>query len=223
MHEWRTTAGAGFLCANGRLVRALLFCRRESMAVAFSYGHGLGTPLRNSEEVLYRVHSLHDGTLVRLRHLGPADADELRAGFSRLSPESRYRRFFSPLPRLSDAMVRRLVGTDGHHHVALVAESLPYDDEPPAPLGVARYIRVADRPTAAEVAVTVVDEMHGRGLGRLLLEAITVIAREHGVAMIVASVLAENAPMNALIRRMGRVASLRHEQGVLQYEVPLRR
>lgn len=193
------------------------------MAVAFSYGHGLGTPLRSSDEVLNRVHALHDGTLVRLRHLGPGDADELRAGFARLSPESRYRRFFSPMPRLTDAMVRRLVGTDGHDHVALVAETLPERNEPPAPVGVARFIRVTGRPSAAEVAVTVIDEMHGRGLGHLLLEAIAVLAREHGVAMIVASVLAENAPMNALIRSMGRVASLRREQGVLQYEVPLRR
>ena len=193
------------------------------MAVAFSYGHGLGTPLRSSDEVLNRVHALHDGTLVRLRHLGPGDADELRAGFERLSPESRYRRFFSPMPRLTDAMVRRLVGTDGHDHVALVAETLPERNEPPAPVGVARFIRVTGRPSAAEVAVTVIDEMHGRGLGHLLLEAIAVLAREHGVAMIVASVLAENAPMNALIRSMGRVASLRREQGVLQYEVPLRR
>lgn len=193
------------------------------MAVAFSYGHGLGTPLRGSADVLYRLHALHDGTLVRLRYLVPGDADELRAGFARLSPESRYRRFFSPIPRLSDAMVQRLVGTDGHDHVALVAESLPDRGEPPVPLGIARFIRVKDRPSAAEIAVTVIDEMHGRGLGHLLLEAIAVLAREHGVTMIVASVLAENAPMNALIRRMGRVASLRREQGVLQYEVPLRR
>lgn len=64
--------------------------------------------------------------------------------------------------------------------------------------------------------------MHGRGLGHLLLEAIAALAREHGVTMIVASVLAENAPMNALIRSMGRVASLRRDQGVLLYEVPLR-
>lgn len=192
------------------------------MAVAFSYGHGLGTPLRSSDEVLNRVHALHDGTLVRLRHLGPGDADELRAGFARLSPESRYRRFFSPMPRLTDAMVRRLVGTDGHDHVALVAETLPARNEHPVPLGVARFIRVTGRPSAAEVAVTVIDEMHGRGLGHLLLEAIAVLAREHGVTMIVASVLAENAPMNALIRSMGRVASLRRDQGVLLYEVPLR-
>jgi GNAT superfamily N-acetyltransferase len=193
------------------------------MAVAFSYGHGLGTPLRGSDDVLHRVHSLHDGTLVRLRHLGPDDADELRAGFAQLSPESRYRRFFSSIPRLPEPLLRRLVGTDGHRHVALVAESLPHDDEPPAPLGVARFIRVAGRASAAEVAVTVIDDMHGRGLGRLLLEAIAVLAREHGVATLVASVLADNAPMNALIRRLGRVAALRNEQGVLQYEVALQR
>ena len=204
-------------------MRALLLSGGRPMAVAFSYGHGLGTPLRSSDEVLNRVHALHDGTLVRLRHLGPADADELRAGFARLSPESRYRRFFSPMPRLTDAMVRRLVGTDGHDHVALVAETLPARNEHPVPLGVARFIRVTGRPSAAEVAVTVIDEMHGRGLGHLLLEAIAVLARERGVAMIVASVRAENAPMNALMRSMGRVASLRREQGVLQYEVPLRR
>ena len=141
---------------------------------------------------------------------------------ARLSPESRYRRFFSPMPRLTDAMVRRLVGTDGHDHVALVAETLPARNEHPVPLGVARFIRVNGRPSAAEVAVTVIDEMHGRGLGHLLLEAIAALAREHGVTMIVASVLAENAPMNALIRSMGRVASLRRDQGVLLYEVPLR-
>ncbi len=159
---------------------------------------------------------------MRLRHLGPDDADELRAGFARLSPESRYRRFFSPMPRLSDPLLRRLTATDGHDHVALIAETIPYDDEPPAPVGVARFIRLRDRRSAAEVAVTVVDELHGRGLGRLLLEAIAALAREGGVQTIVASVLAENAPMNALMRRLGRVAALRNERGVLVYEVPLR-
>lgn len=205
------------------VVRSLLRCVATLMAVAFSYGHGLGTPLRSHDDVLARVHSLRDGTLVRLRHLGPADADELRAGFSQLSPESRYRRFFSPVPRLPDSMVRHLTATDGWSHVALVAESLPIEDEPPAPLGVARFIRLRERPAAAEVAITVIDDMHGRGLGRLLLEAIAVLARELQVRTFVASVLVENAPMNALIRRLGRVSTLRREQGVLIYEVPLTR
>jgi len=204
------------------VVRGLLPSAPTLMAVAFSYGHGVGTPLRGADDVLSRVHSLTDGTLVRLRHLGPDDADELRAGFARLSPESRYRRFFSSLPHLPEPLLRRLTATDGWRHVALVAESLPYDDEPPAPVGVARFIRLDDRPSAAEVAVTVIDELHGRGLGRLLLEAIAVLARERGVTTLTASVLAENAPMNALLRRLGPVASLRRDRDVLLYEVPLR-
>jgi RimJ/RimL family protein N-acetyltransferase len=192
------------------------------MSVAFSYGRGGIAPIRGHDDVLLRVHTLRDGTLVRLRHLGPDDAEELRAGFARLSPESRYRRFFSPMHRLPEALLRQLTATDGHDHVALIAETIPYDDEPPAPVGVARFIRVAGRRSAAEVSVTVVDELHGRGLGRLLLESIAALAREGGVQTIVANVLADNAPMNALMRRLGRVATLRNEQGVLVYEVPLR-
>jgi len=38
---------------------------------------------------------LTDGTAVRLRLLRPSDRDALVAGFKLLSPESRYRRFFT--------------------------------------------------------------------------------------------------------------------------------
>ena len=192
------------------------------MAVAFSYGRGGIAAIRGRDDVLSRVHTLRDGTLVRLRHLGPDDAEELAAGFARLSPESRYRRFFSPMPRLSGPLLRRLTATDGRDHVALIAETIPYDDEPPAPVGVARFMRLPDRNGAAEVAVTVVDELHGRGLGRLLLESIATLAREAGVTTLIASVLAENAPMRALLGRLAPVSALRNERGVLSYEVPLR-
>ena len=39
--------------------------------------------------------TLRDGSEVHLRLLGPHDRQLLRAGFARLSSESRYRRFFS--------------------------------------------------------------------------------------------------------------------------------
>jgi RimJ/RimL family protein N-acetyltransferase len=192
------------------------------MSVAFSYGRGGIAPIRNHDDVLSRVHTLRDGTLVRLRHLGPDDAEELAAGFARLSPESRYRRFFSPMPRLPETLLRRLTATDGYRHVALIAESIPYDDEPPAPVGVARFIRRTDKPSAAEVAVTVIDELHGQGLGRLLLQSIAALARESGVTTLVANVLSENAPMRALLSRLAPVKTVRDESGVLVYEVPLR-
>jgi len=48
----------------------------------------------------YTEHAeLRDGTSVLLRLVRPTDKELLRAGFQRLSPESRYARFFMPRPR----------------------------------------------------------------------------------------------------------------------------
>ncbi|MEW6272747.1 MAG: GNAT family N-acetyltransferase [Thermodesulfobacteriota bacterium] len=191
------------------------------MPVLISHPGDVPAAARRPAGALERLHSLRDGTVVRLRPIGPADADELRAGFARLSPESRYRRFFSPVPRLPDAMVRRLTATGGWNHVALAAESIPLYDGPPEPLGVVRFIRFAGRPNAAEVAISVIDEMQGRGLGVVLLGALAELARAEGVTTFVATVLADNEPMHRLIRRIGRVATVRREQGTYVYEVRL--
>jgi RimJ/RimL family protein N-acetyltransferase len=192
------------------------------MSVVFSHGIAARAQGPGSEGVLGHVHSLRDGTVLRLREVVPEDADELRAGFARLSPQSRYLRFFSPVPRLPESMVRRLTATDGWNHVAIVAETIPLYDEPPEPLGVARFIRLPDREDAAEIAVTVIDEMQGRGLGGVLIAALAELARKQGLTTFVASVLAENAAMNGLIRRLGAGRSVRNEHGVLVYEVALR-
>jgi RimJ/RimL family protein N-acetyltransferase len=197
----------------------LLGSLRETMAVAFSPTRTAGAP--GAGEVPTEVCTLRDRTVVRLRPLGPADADELRAGFERLSAESRYRRFFSPLSRLPDALVDRLTATDGDNHVALVAETIPLYDEPPEPLGVVRYVRDAERRDAAEVAVTVIDEMQGKGLGTVLLDTLVRLAREHGIRILTAQVLAGNVAMQALLRRAGDVRAVRNEQGVLAYEIAL--
>jgi RimJ/RimL family protein N-acetyltransferase len=197
----------------------LLGLLRKLMAVAFSPNRTTGAP--GAGAIPATLRTLRDGTVVRLRPLGPADADELRAGFERLSAESRYRRFFSPLSRLPDALVQRLTATDGDNHVALVAETIPLYDEPPEPLGVVRYFRDAERPDAAEVAVTVIDELQGKGLGTVLLDTLARLAREHGIRVLTAQVLAGNLAMQALLRRTGDVRAVRNEQGVLSYEIAL--
>ena len=123
-------------------------------------------------------HRLRDGTRVRMRPIGPADRARLAAGFQKLSRESRYRRFFTAMPELPEKMLDRLVATDGWKHVAIGAEVASDDPALAEGLGVARFVRLEDVPDVAEVAVAVIDEKQGLGLGTLLLSALVQAARE---------------------------------------------
>ena len=130
---------------------------------------------------------LSDGSVIELREVLPTDKEALAEGFARLSPESRYRRFFSSLDRLSATDLAYLTEVDHHDHEAVIAF-----DPDGGPVGVARYVR-GDEPDTAEVAVVVVDDWQGRGAGTALLERLTERAGENGIERFVALVLQENA------------------------------
>src|SRR5690349_9396482 len=96
-----------------------------------------GVPTSHAFEPL---HTLADGTRVRLDPLGPADRGDLLAGFADLSRRSRYLRFFSAMPRLHDALLAQLLDTDPIRHVAIGARLVGPDDHVEGRIvGVARY------------------------------------------------------------------------------------
>ncbi len=161
--------------------------------------------------------ALRDGSRVHIRQLRHSDRELLLRGFRRLTPESRYRRFLAPTPTLSEGTVRYLVEIDHRNHEALIA----LDEKPNEGVGVARYVRDAARPSAAEVAVTVVDDWQGRGLGTLLLEGITTRAREEGVDTFTALMLVENGEMMDLLKRLGAVRVVDRAAGTVEVEVHL--
>jgi hypothetical protein len=166
------------------------------------------------------AHTLSDGTRVVLRHIRPDDAQELRRAFDRLSPESRYRRFFGGVAQLSDATLNYLTHVDGNDHVAIVATGESPDLKSELGLGVARFVRLHDAPHVAEAAVIVVDDVQRRGLGRLLATTLAVAARERGVHTFRADVLAENEPMVSLMHEVNAKA-LATEAGVITFDIPL--
>lgn len=130
---------------------------------------------------------LGDGSRLAIRPIRPEDKGAIATGFQRLSAESRYRRFFAPVQRLTDSDLRYLTEVDHHDHEALIG----FDRATGEPIAAARFIRSAD-PTEAEVAVTVVDDWHGRGVATAMLQRLIVRAREEGIDHFVALVVSDN-------------------------------
>ena len=124
------------------------------------------TPSTNKLVAIGAPITLRDGSHVRIRQghhtdMGGGDRELLLRGFARLSPESRYRRFLAPTAELSEATVRYLTEIDHHSHEAMIA----LDEQTGERIGVARYVRDPDQPDVAELAVTVIDDWQGKGLG----------------------------------------------------------
>ena len=161
---------------------------------------------------------LPDGTPVRMRPVGPGDREALRHGVAHdLSPESRQRRFLSPLRELTEAQLDELTGADGVDHCALGALAGVRAE----PAGVARYIRAAGGAEQAELAITVVDAWQRRGLGTLLLATLGTVALSNGVRVFHADLLADNLPVLALLRRCGDAVSMHSLDGVVEARLEL--
>jgi GNAT superfamily N-acetyltransferase len=160
---------------------------------------------------------LRDGSRVRLRPIRSSDKVQLRAGFERLGPQSRYQRFLVPMDQLTEAVVEYLTEVDHHDHEAIVA----LDDATGEGVGVARFVRLTDRHDTAEAAVTVVDDWQGRGVGTLLLDRLADRARSEGVARFWAVLLAENRNMLDLLERLGPVRMLDRQLGTVEVEAEL--
>ncbi len=166
------------------------------------------------------THTLKDGTQVTLRMIRPSDRSSLKSGIARLSPESRYRRFFAQLGEPTDDMLDYLTNVDGKDHVAIVAERDSLDLKTVEPLGVARFIRLPTAPNVAEAAVTVGDWFHHRGLGKLLSATMAEAAVERGITKFRGEVLATNAPMRHLLEEIG-AEQVGGSDGTVAFDVSL--
>jgi acetyltransferase len=155
---------------------------------------------------------LHAHSLT-IRALQPEHADlEVRFGLA-LSAQSRYERFLGGGVKLTPQLLARLVNVDYTRDAALIA-TVAFDGVE-TPVAVARYALAEDDRTA-EVAVTVADAWQGCGLGRLLLERVIDAARRNGVRELTGDVLATNARMLALARRLGFRIELHPEGAALR-------
>ena len=173
-------------------------------------GHGPQSAERGGHVVL------RNGSQVLIRQVRSTDAPLLADGFAGLSARSRRMRFLTDKKELSAAELRYYTEVDHHDHEALGALSLADGRG----VGIVRYVRDADDPQAAEIAVTIADDWQGRGLGTELLARLSECARQAGIHRFTALVAADNAAMARLLRNMG-AERVRHGFGTVEYEVAL--
>ena len=132
-----------------------------------------------------------------IRALEACDREQLRRLFFRLSPDTVYRRFMSPIPQPSERGLDRLVDVDHRDREALAAV---VDGEV---IAVARYARDR-RPDQAEIAIVVEDGWQHRGIGKLLLALLARRAREEGITAFTATMIGENRPAARLLKGFSR-------------------
>jgi acetyl coenzyme A synthetase (ADP forming)-like protein len=171
-------------------------------------------------QVAYPAHReadvvLRDGSTVHVRPIRPADQERLYVFFRDLSERSRSFRFFSPTSEYFLSMeARREAEIDYVRAFGLVAVAGPEERI------VAHAVYVVAAAERAEVALAIVDEFQGRGLGTILLGHLAEIAAANGVRVFEAEVLAENHRMVEVFRESGFPVEVRADAGLLHVTFP---
>jgi RimJ/RimL family protein N-acetyltransferase len=161
--------------------------------------------------------TLPGGRAVLIAPLHVDDRGRFLGAVEKISPESAYMRFMSPVERFSESQLRYLLEVDHRDHEALMA----VDEESGEAIGVARFVRLPEAPDTAEAAVIVVDEWQGRGVGKALSRALAARARELGIARFEALLLVENEAMMALLESLGPVETVSREGAAIAVQVTL--
>jgi ribosomal protein S18 acetylase RimI-like enzyme len=141
-----------------------------------------------------------------VREITIDDIERLRRMFNRLSPDSIYRRFFSPVHEPSRTALLWLTSVDHGNREALVA--LDGDEI----VAVARYDGRSEGNTA-EIAVTVEDDWQHLGVGKRLTKRLAQRAIDQGFESFELVVQPDNRAALGLLRKLSPDASVRFDGG----------
>ena len=158
--------------------------------------HPLPAPsLPGLDDVESRRVVLRDGSVASIRPTTVEDAPALADFFARLSPVSRYQRFFSAGSPPADLVRRLSDSSDPSRTLTLVAERAT------GIIATASYLALS--PESAEAAFAVADTFQGRGLATALLGRLAAAAAARGFRRFQATTLAENERMLEVFRDSG--------------------
>jgi len=148
-----------------------------------------------------------------LMALEPSDAEPVARLFGRLSAESVYRRFFSPVVG-PDQFARAVLRVDQRDRAAVAAL---VDGEI---VGVAQYARTPGR-SEADLAIIVADAWQRQGLGTRLVAALADRAKSQGITAFAVDVQGDNYASIGLLRRVAPGIRLAFSEGIGEGSFPI--
>jgi GNAT superfamily N-acetyltransferase len=158
---------------------------------------------------------LATGESLRVRAARPDDQARLLDHLEHLSPASLRSRFFAIKENFTEQLAQ-LANADFANVVLLLATMPGADDEEVK--GFAAYALREPSSSVAELAITVADADHHHGIGTLLLDHLTRIARRAGVAVLEASVLSQNRAALAVLAHHGFHAESYEDPNVVRFK-----
>jgi acetyl coenzyme A synthetase (ADP forming)-like protein len=156
---------------------------------------------------------LRDGSVASIRPTTAEDAPALADFFARLSPQSRYQRFFSAGGPPADLVARLSDSSDPSKTLTLVAERAT------GIVATASYIALGRE--SAEAAFAVSEAFQGRGLATALLGRLAAAATMRGFRRFEAMTLADNARMLEVFRDSGFEIRSKAEGGCVDVTLSL--
>ncbi|MFS2219031.1 GNAT family N-acetyltransferase [Telluria sp. Tellsp104] len=136
-----------------------------------------------------------------VRPIRPEDAPAHEAFFHALAPQDVHFRMFGAMRVLSPAQLARFTQIDYAREMAFIA-TRPGPGGAAETLGVVRVVIDPDG-IAGEFAIIVRSDLHGRGLGRLLMAQLLDYCRARGLERVNGVALADNVGMHRLARACG--------------------
>jgi RimJ/RimL family protein N-acetyltransferase len=158
-----------------------------------------------------------DGRAVLIGPLHPSDRARYLDGMGRASADSVYKRFMTPVARLTTPQIAYLVGVDHHDHEAYLA----VDEDGGEAVAVGRFVRDEEDRGKAEAAVIVIDDWQGLGLGKAVCRALANRACDLGIERFEATMLADNKAMMAVLESLGEVRFRSSDGGTVTVELIL--
>jgi acyl-CoA hydrolase/ribosomal protein S18 acetylase RimI-like enzyme len=152
-----------------------------------------------------------------LRPVKISDEPLLKDFFYKLSDESLHRRFMSVLKSMPHERLQEFVVVDYNKNM-MILTLIKHGEEAEEVVGIGQC-SIDEETHTADVAFAVRDDYQGQGIGRELLQYLTLQAKKRGLLGFTADVLADNWGMLHLFNNMGFDVKKRLEAGAYELKM----